>query len=93
MFDNKPLLLFVGRLRHYKGVNVLLDAMRTDAVQQLNAHLLVIGIGPLQEQLQQQAADCRASGKGNLWGGVDRRRQNCRLSRGRSLCATFHQSG
>ena len=56
MFGNRPLLLFVGRLRHYKGVNVLLDAMRSAAVQQLNAHLLVIGIGPLYEPLQQQAA-------------------------------------
>ena len=44
MFGNRPLLLFVGRLRHYKGVNVLLEAMRSAAVQQLNAHLLIIGI-------------------------------------------------
>ncbi|MEZ4713600.1 MAG: glycosyltransferase [Caldilineaceae bacterium] len=55
-FDNKPLLLFVGRLRHYKGVNILLDAMCADAIQQLEARLLIIGIGPLQEQLQRQAA-------------------------------------
>ncbi|MEZ4663134.1 MAG: glycosyltransferase [Caldilineaceae bacterium] len=56
MFDNRPLLLFVGRLRHYKGVNVLLEAMCSEAIRQLDARLLVIGIGPLQEQLQQQAA-------------------------------------
>jgi rhamnosyl/mannosyltransferase len=50
-FDNRPLLLFVGRLRHYKGVNVLIEAM-----QQLpEVTALIVGIGPLAEELQQQA--------------------------------------
>ena len=37
----RPLLLFVGRLRHYKGVDVLLHAMH-----KLDAHLLIVGTGP-----------------------------------------------
>jgi glycosyltransferase involved in cell wall biosynthesis len=37
-----PLLLFVGRLRYYKGLNFLIEAM-----PQIAAHLLIIGSGPL----------------------------------------------
>lgn len=49
-YGNRPLLLFVGRLRHYKGVNVLIEAM-----QQLpEATALIVGIGPLAEEWQQQ---------------------------------------
>ena len=51
-YGDRPLLLFVGRLRHYKGVNVLIDAM-----QQLpEAAALIVGIGPMAEEWQQQAA-------------------------------------
>lgn len=50
-FDNKPLLLFLGRLRHYKGVNVLIDAMHHIP----DAHALIVGIGPLAQQLKEQA--------------------------------------
>lgn len=52
-YSNKPLLLFLGRLRHYKGVNVLIDAMR----QIPDAHALIVGIGPLEQQLKEQSAD------------------------------------
>lgn len=48
----KPLLLFVGRLRHYKGLNVLIDAM-----PYINdAHLLVIGEGMMEAEWRNQAA-------------------------------------
>jgi glycosyltransferase involved in cell wall biosynthesis len=36
-----PLLLFVGRLRYYKGLDFLIEAM-----PQIAAHLLIIGSGP-----------------------------------------------
>ncbi|HQY91352.1 glycosyltransferase [Caldilinea sp.] len=42
-FDNRPLLLFVGRLRHYKGVDVLIEAMR----QIEGAHAVIVGIGQM----------------------------------------------
>ena len=41
----RPLILFVGRLRHYKGIDVLLHAM-----QQIDAHLLVVGVGPMADE-------------------------------------------
>jgi rhamnosyl/mannosyltransferase len=48
-FGGGPLLLFVGRLRHYKGVDVLIRAM-----QELpDAQALIAGIGP-------EEAGCRA---------------------------------
>jgi rhamnosyl/mannosyltransferase len=46
-----PLLLFVGRLRYYKGLHVLLNAM-----PDVPARLLIAGTGPERERLQAQAA-------------------------------------
>jgi len=40
-----PLLLFVGRLRYYKGLDWLIRAL-----PQINARLVVVGIGPMQAE-------------------------------------------
>ena len=45
-----PLLLFVGRLRYYKGLSYLIDAMR-----QVDATLLIAGTGPEAAALAAQA--------------------------------------
>lgn len=42
-YGARPLILFVGKLRHYKGVDVLLDAL-----SQTDAHLLIIGSGMME---------------------------------------------
>jgi glycosyltransferase involved in cell wall biosynthesis len=44
-----PFLLFVGRLRHYKGLHVLLDAM-----PRVSARLVVVGDGPKGPALREQ---------------------------------------
>jgi rhamnosyl/mannosyltransferase len=49
--DPQPLLLFVGRLRYYKGLHVLLEAM-----PQIRATLVIGGDGPERGQLVAQAA-------------------------------------
>lgn len=38
--DGRPIVLFIGRLRYYKGVNVLIDAMSS-----IDATLVVVGEG------------------------------------------------
>jgi rhamnosyl/mannosyltransferase len=45
-----PLALFVGRLRYYKGLHVLLDAMPS-----VRGELLIGGGGPERERLERQA--------------------------------------
>jgi rhamnosyl/mannosyltransferase len=45
-----PFLLFVGRLRHYKGLHVLLDAM-----PRVDARLVIVGEGPKGPELRAQA--------------------------------------
>lgn len=47
---NKKIVLFVGRLVYYKGVEYLLEAM-----QGVDALLLIVGEGPLKEKLSMQA--------------------------------------
>ena len=46
-YGDLPLLLFIGRLRHYKGVDVLIRAMHD-----IHAQLLIIGTGQMQEAWQ-----------------------------------------
>jgi len=51
--SDKILLLFTGRLRYYKGVQFLLEAMPQVLPQ---VQLLIIGIGPMEQQLREQVA-------------------------------------
>jgi rhamnosyl/mannosyltransferase len=46
-----PFLLFVGRLRYYKGLHVLLDAM-----PRIEARLVIVGEGPVGDALRTQAS-------------------------------------
>jgi glycosyltransferase involved in cell wall biosynthesis len=50
-YAGQPLLLFVGRLRHYKGVDVLIEAMR----QVEHVHALIVGVGPMAQAWHTQA--------------------------------------
>jgi len=45
-----PFLLFVGRLRYYKGLHVLLDAM-----PRIDARLVIVGDGPMGGELRAQS--------------------------------------
>lgn len=53
-----PLVVFVGRFRYYKGLHVLIDAMKT-----VRGRLLLIGSGPLESQLRSQVASAGSDRK------------------------------
>lgn len=48
-----PLVLFTGRLRYYKGLQFLIEAMPEI---QVDARLIIVGIGPQEAALKAQAA-------------------------------------
>lgn len=48
----KPIILFVGRLVSYKGVEYLLEAM-----QNVNGYLFIVGDGPLRKVLQDKVTE------------------------------------
>lgn len=51
-YGPEPLVLFVGRLRYYKGLHVLVEAM----AQTRAAQCLVVGTGPLEAEIRGQVA-------------------------------------
>jgi glycosyltransferase involved in cell wall biosynthesis len=63
---NAPIVLFVGRLVAYKGVDVLLDAMRESP-----AMALIVGEGPQRAQLQQKASTLGIADRVAFLGEVD----------------------
>ncbi len=58
-----PLVLFVGRLRYYKGLEYLLRA-----IEDLDATLLVVGDGPRRPALERQALRGRAAARVHFLG-------------------------
>ena len=48
----RHIVLFVGRLVYYKGVDVLLEAMK-----EVDADLVLVGRGPLEDELRRRASD------------------------------------
>ena len=61
----KPIVLAVGRLVYYKGFEYLIRAMR-----QIDAHLLLIGEGPLHQQLLEQVTASGVQDKVSFLGNV-----------------------
>ncbi|HEX6462484.1 MAG TPA: glycosyltransferase family 4 protein [Candidatus Saccharimonadales bacterium] len=51
--QNRHNLLYVGRLEHVKGVDVLLEALRIVAKQLPTVHLSIVGDGAIRPQLEQ----------------------------------------
>ncbi|CAN5683242.1 N/A [soil metagenome] len=58
-----PRILFLGRLVPYKGVDVLLQAMRS-----VNATAIVVGDGPLKSALESQAASSEIASRVHFLG-------------------------
>ena len=66
-FDGPSTLLFVGRLRYYKGLDTLLEALTNlDDV-----HFTVVGDGPMRSPWERMAADLRIAERVRFVGQVD----------------------
>ena len=52
--EGVPLLIYVGRMGNEKGLPLLLDAFRELRLQRRDAHLVMVGDGPLREAMSQQ---------------------------------------
>ena len=64
-----PILLFVGRLRYYKGVDVLLAAMND-----IDAVLAIVGNGPMEETWRRAARESPARARIHFFGAVPQSR-------------------
>lgn len=63
--EGSPLVLFVGRLRYYKGVDVLIEA-----APRIDARILVVGAGPMERQWRRLAAKSSATSRIRFLGQV-----------------------
>ncbi|MCS7285908.1 MAG: glycosyltransferase [Anaerolineae bacterium] len=61
-----PLILFVGKLRYYKGIPYLLEAMRN-----LEARLLIVGSGPMGKAWKKLSSEMGLDGKVFFLGEVE----------------------
>jgi len=67
-----PLLLFVGKLRYYKGLQYLLQALSllAGATLELSPHLLVVGSGPMETEWRGLAHALGLAGRVTFLGAV-----------------------
>lgn len=65
------LVLFVGRLRYYKALHVLIEAMAESVLQRLHPTLLVIGRGPMEEPWKRLAAASNVAERIHFLGDID----------------------
>lgn len=70
-----PFVLFVGRLRYYKGVNVLLEAMA-----RWDGRLVVVGDGPEEQRLRAQHTRLRLGDRVVFTGAIDDRGLHAHLA-------------
>lgn len=59
----RPIVLFVGRFSYYKGLEYLVDGMRS-----VRARLILVGSGPMEERIRQRAAARSTPGSIELTG-------------------------
>ncbi len=80
-WQSEPLVLFVGRLVYYKGLDVLLDALRLTE----RARLAIVGVGPLATRLVEQAAQLGVTERVKFLGAVPDGRLRSLYKRARFL--------
>lgn len=91
--EDRPILLFVGRVMAYKGVFELVQAMPS-ILDHKPAHLVVAGDGPAAMELEQRIKELHLAGHVTLTGHVDRDLLHDLYSRAHVLILpTSHREG
>nr|MBO2469637.1 DUF1957 domain-containing protein [Bacillota bacterium] len=78
--SGKRLIVFVGRLVHEKGVHVLLSAVPEIAAHCPDVHVVVVGKGPMQPRLEDQARALGIEGRVTFTGFVSDETRNALLT-------------
>ncbi|MBN1476600.1 glycosyltransferase [Candidatus Sumerlaeota bacterium] len=81
-----PIVLFVGKLRAYKGLPFLLGAMRN-----VPAQCLIIGEGPMRAKVERLTRGLGLTDRVHLLGELDDREVVCHLHACDILCLPSHQ--
>ena len=68
--EGEPLVLFVGRLVHEKGVHLLVEAIPR-VLQAMGAKFVIVGEGPLKEQLSRRVQELGVAGATQITGFLD----------------------
>ncbi|MGB9692343.1 MAG: glycosyltransferase [Candidatus Sumerlaeaceae bacterium] len=84
-FGGRPIVIFVGRLRYYKGLHFLVEAMR-----HVEAQLLIVGVGPEQERLFLQARAAGVDKRVHFLGDLDDEDMICHLYAADVFCLPSH---
>ncbi len=84
-FGNDPIIIFVGRLRYYKGLHFLIEAMRNVAAQ-----LVIVGTGPERERLQLQAHTAGVDSRVHFLGDLSDDELVCYLHAADVFCLPSH---
>jgi glycosyltransferase involved in cell wall biosynthesis len=80
-----PIVIFVGRLRYYKGLHFLVEAMRN-----VNATLLLGGTGPEQDRLAQQIRDLNLEERVHMLGDLSEEQLVAHLRAADVFCMPSH---
>ncbi len=64
-FGGRPIVLGVGRLVYYKGFEYVVRAMR-----EVDAELLLVGVGPLRDTLERVARECGVASRVHFLGEI-----------------------
>jgi len=67
----KKNLLFVGQLKKYKGVDILLESLAKLRSLDYHVHADIVGNGPHSEVLKQKADTLKLNGSVRFWGSLD----------------------
>ncbi len=81
----QPYLLYVGRLRHYKGIRTAMDALVRLQEMQIEIGLVIVGDGPDRADLEHYAQASIAAGKIHFVGKVSEEEKSAWLAGAEAL--------